>query len=291
MNRIFFVAILATLFFSACQDTNTTSTTVDTETKTASGFPYKFHIDEPGDTPREGERITFNVTRRFDDSIVYQSAQRGVPDVTMIPNAQQLGGRKKPPVFEMFEMMSVGDSASVYMNVDSLNSQLEPWQKEKDFLVFDIKMLKIENFKEKENAAATVTADLLAKYKDGSLKGIKTLSNGLKIHVVEEGKGEKPQAGDIVSAKYFGVLVSDGTMFDNSFKTGRDFSFPLGQGRVIKGWDTGFAELTPGTKAVLFIPGDLGYGAAGSPPKIPANAELAFYVEMVSVSNRNASNK
>jgi FKBP-type peptidyl-prolyl cis-trans isomerase len=69
-------------------------------------------------------------------------------------------------------------------------------------------------------------------------------------------------------------------MFDNSFQRGQTFPFTLGQNQVIKGWDEGIALLNKGAKAFLFIPGALGYGEAGSPPVIPANAELVFYVEL-----------
>ena len=87
----------------------------------------------------------------------------------------------------------------------------------------------------------------------------------------------------MASVHYYGV-TTDGNMFDNSFKAGRPYPVPVGQGRVIRGWDEGLPLLKGGSKAVLFIPGELGYGAAGSPPNIGPNAELIFYVEIAEVN-------
>ncbi|NOT37924.1 MAG: FKBP-type peptidyl-prolyl cis-trans isomerase [Saprospiraceae bacterium] len=121
----------------------------------------------------------------------------------------------------------------------------------------------------------------IADYKSGANKSqIITTASGLKYIVHETGTGPKPQVGQVVSTKYYGTLM-DGKMFDNSFERGQDLQFPLGQGQVIKGWDEGFALLPVGSKATFLIPSELGYGAAGSPPVIPANSELLFYVELV----------
>ena len=73
-------------------------------------------------------------------------------------------------------------------------------------------------------------------------------------------------------------------MFDNSLSRGMPFSFALGRGMVIPGWDEGIALLKEGGKAFLFVPPALGYGEAGSPPVIPANSELIFYVELEKVN-------
>ena len=96
----------------------------------------------------------------------------------------------------------------------------------------------------------------------------------------EEGNGEQLNPGEMVSVHYYGVLKSDGKMFDNSWKRGQEFQFQLGAGRVIRGWDEGVALLKKGSKATLIVPFALGYGAAGSPPSIPAEADLLFYIEV-----------
>ena len=99
-------------------------------------------------------------------------------------------------------------------------------------------------------------------------------------HLHEEGTGAQAEAGKTVSVNYYGALISNGERFDDSFSRGEEFSFPLGAGQVIKGWDEGIALMKEGSKATFFIPYQLAYGEAGSPPVIPTKADLMFYVEM-----------
>jgi peptidylprolyl isomerase len=89
------------------------------------------------------------------------------------------------------------------------------------------------------------------------------------------------QAGNEVTAHYTGKLL-DGTVFDSSVSRGQPFKFVLGQGKVIRGWDEGFATMRKGEKAILECKPEYAYGARGSPPKIPANATLRFEVELLS---------
>ncbi|KAK9827706.1 hypothetical protein WJX81_002560 [Elliptochloris bilobata] len=93
----------------------------------------------------------------------------------------------------------------------------------------------------------------------------------------------KAKAGDTVAVHYTGALT-DGTVFDSSIERGDPISFKLGQGQVIKGWDQGIAGMCLGEKRKLRIPASLGYGEAGSPPKIPGGATLVFDTELVSIS-------
>ena len=107
---------------------------------------------------------------------------------------------------------------------------------------------------------------------------IKTTDSGLQYEVIAQGEGESPKATNTVKAHYSG-WTTDGTMFDSSHARGEPSEFPLN--RVIKGWTEGLQLMKPGAKFLFQIPSDLGYGAAGSPPKIPANATLIFLVELV----------
>lgn len=100
---------------------------------------------------------------------------------------------------------------------------------------------------------------------------------------LEEGTGVQPQPGDVVAVHYVGTLV-DGTEFDNSYKRNDPITFPLGQGRVIKGWDLGIAKMRVGGRAKLVIPPELGYGARGAGGVIPPNATLHFEVALVGVN-------
>ncbi len=107
-----------------------------------------------------------------------------------------------------------------------------------------------------------------------------TTSSGLKYRILREGTGAKPTSADSVEVHYKGTL-DDGTVFDSSYDRGESISFPLLG--VIKGWTEGLQYVREGGKIELEIPGDLGYGRRGSPPKIPPNATLHFIVELIEV--------
>lgn len=103
--------------------------------------------------------------------------------------------------------------------------------------------------------------------------------SGLGIKILKEGQGTLPEQGRPVSVHYVGYL-EDGTKFDSSYDRNKPFSFTLGTGQVIKGWDEGIALLKKGTKALLRIPPDIGYGSSAR-GAIPANATLYFEVEVL----------
>lgn len=104
----------------------------------------------------------------------------------------------------------------------------------------------------------------------------------LKVIDIVVGTGAEAVAGKTVSVHYVGTLT-DGTKFDSSRDRGTPFSFLLGSGQVIKGWDEGVAGMKVGGKRSLVIPPELGYGAAGAPGAIPGNATLNFEVELLEV--------
>jgi len=107
-------------------------------------------------------------------------------------------------------------------------------------------------------------------------------ASGLEYIEVEPGTGAQAVSGKTVSVHYTGKF-QDGKVFDSSVSRGEPIKFPLGAGRVIKGWDEGIALMKEGGKAQLVIPPHLAYGESGAGGVIPPNATLVFDVELVSV--------
>jgi peptidylprolyl isomerase len=113
-----------------------------------------------------------------------------------------------------------------------------------------------------------------------------TTPSGLQYADTKEGTGASPKSGQICVMDYTGWLWENGAKgkkFDSSVDRGTPFEFPIGQGRVIKGWDEGVATMKVGGKRTLVIPPGLGYGSRGAGGVIPPNATLIFEVELIAI--------
>lgn len=105
----------------------------------------------------------------------------------------------------------------------------------------------------------------------------------LETKDLEEGSGATAKSGDRVSVNYVGVNYKNGKEFDASWDRGEPFTFTLGAGEVIPGWDQGVEGMKVGGRRELIIPPELGYGAAGAPPAIPPNETLVFVVDLEAI--------
>jgi peptidylprolyl isomerase len=113
---------------------------------------------------------------------------------------------------------------------------------------------------------------------------MQTTASGLQYDDTVMGSGKRAEAGRTVSVHYTGWLYENGAKgkkFDSSVDRNEPFEFPIGQGRVIRGWDEGVATMKIGGKRTLIIPPALGYGARGAGGVIPPNATLIFDVELL----------
>ena len=167
----------------------------------------------------------------------------------------------KDDTLKAIEIIRVGDAAKAFKS---------------DQAAFDALMGSIEERgKESELAAMEESMEQIK----GQWPDAITTPSGLKYVVVAEGTGETPAAGTMVKVHYTGKLL-DGTQFDSSVERGTPIDFPVGQGRVIKGWDEALLTMKKGEKRVLIIPASLGYGPSGRGP-IPPNATMVFDVELI----------
>jgi peptidylprolyl isomerase len=105
----------------------------------------------------------------------------------------------------------------------------------------------------------------------------------LVINDLEEGTGAEAKAGDEITVQYVGANFKTGKEFDSSWSRNEPFTFTLGEGFVIPGWEEGFEGMKVGGRRELVIPPDLGYGSTGSPPAIPPNETLVFVVDLEAV--------
>jgi FKBP-type peptidyl-prolyl cis-trans isomerase len=129
------------------------------------------------------------------------------------------------------------------------------------------------------------TKKVIEDFKSNKLgsKLVKT-SSGLQYLITKSGKGGKAESGSTVTVQYLGALMN-GDSFDDSFSRGMEpFSFKIGEGMVIPGWEEGLTYFREGDKGYIFIPSKLAYGEEAQGEAIPPNSDLVFYIEMEKVT-------
>ncbi|MEZ5154673.1 MAG: FKBP-type peptidyl-prolyl cis-trans isomerase [Solirubrobacterales bacterium] len=114
--------------------------------------------------------------------------------------------------------------------------------------------------------------------------------SGLESTDVVDGDGDIAETGDTVTVQYVGVDYETGEQFDASWDNGQPFTFKLGSGQVIPGWDQGVTGMKVGGRRELIVPPDLAYGAQGSPPAIGPNATLVFVIDLLDVKSGGSPN-
>ncbi len=167
-----------------------------------------------------------------------------------------------------------GDDTINSVEIIRVGAAAEAFQSDQE--AFDTLLTNFEkNRQERELAAMEAEQALISEQWPDAV----TTPSGLKYVVVEEGAGDSPQKGAMVSVHYTGKLL-DGRKFDSSYDRKQPIEFPVGSGQVIKGWDEALLGMKKGEKRVLIIPPNLGYGPSGRGP-IPPNATMVFDVELV----------
>ncbi len=296
---------LLALLGTACQtpSTNNTATVVGEvyevnynekgEPITAAGYPYEHHVANEGQRPVVGDRVSYHERIYQNDSVIYSTFLQNRPITSVLPSLDQLP-RPIPPDYDALLLMAVGDSLTVYQDLDSFDvNSLPNGVTNEDQFIYHIKMVniveknivdqEIATLKAREQSVRDSVADYVQRFGSGALASeLKTSKAGVEVLTLREGTGRKAESGNFVTVHYSGFL-KDLTNFDNSFKEAFPFTFRLDRGRVIMCWDDAIQNMAVGEQAILFIPYTLAYGVAGSAPKIPEKADLVFYVEILDV--------
>jgi len=259
---------------------------------TDSGLKYKFVERYKGRiAPDSGKLMSLRMTYGTEDTVFFNSKDIPAKVMVLPMKASAFPG----DFYEMMEMMHLGDSVVFYVDATSFFTKTAEYPEVPDFakdldeLLFHAKIMKIQTEEEievekeaklmemKENEAAIIT-----NYLSENNMHTEPNESGLYVIIEEEGSGPKPQKGDKVKVHYTGYLL-DGTKFDSSVDRDQPFEFPIGMGRVIKGWDEGIAMLSVGSKAKLIIPSSLGYGERGAGHVIGPYETLIFDVELLDI--------
>jgi len=235
--------------------------------KTDSGLEYVFTKMGTGKKATAGSRVSVHYVGKLEDGTQFDSSiDRGEPFEFELGAGRVIKGWD-----EGIALMKEGDKATFRIPPElgygkrGAGGVIPP----NATLIFDVELLK-------------VMPPINIKEFDVEGKVSSKTESGLEFVLVEEGSGTKAAAGNTVKVHYTGYLEV-GTVFDSSVKRDQPFSFILGMGRVIKGWDEGIALMKEGDKARLIIPPSLGYGERGAGGVIPPNATLIFDVELLEV--------
>ena len=285
---------------------------VDASFKKVKGVAFKILKDVPGKNAEIGGGLEFNLIAKCDTLVLGDSRMQngGKPVTVPVMDVKEIGQFQA-----VFPFLSAGDSVLIVISCDTIlktvpedqRKNLPPWLKSGNSVNINMAVVSVKSKEdmEKEQAAAQAAQAAAAKeaeanagkqveidnkilqdyFTKNKIKPTKTAS-GLYYTIKEEGKGPKITNGMTVSMNYTGKLM-DGTPFDSNmdpqFKHVEPFKFPVGGHQVIAGWDEGIALFNKGTKATLYIPSTLAYGARGAGGSIGPNAVLMFDVEVVDI--------
>lgn len=272
---------------------------------TEDGLMYRIIEDKSGDVhPQIGDYLQFHAKIKIGDSVVTNSYEVG--DGSPFPFVMNEVPYKAYFTYG-FKLLTVGDSAIFYTPVDTMRTyqQFDTWVKDTDTITYEVRLVSIQSKadfeadqKRKMDSMKRVMDSMNAIQigdDDKSLQDYFAKNNikpkktdlGVYYTIQKAGSGDNIKPGQAASVKYTGMLM-DGTKFDSnvdpSFGHTDPFQLVVGQGQVIKGWDDGLQMLKKGSKARLYIPSALGYGAMGSGDRIPPNANLIFDVEILDVT-------
>ncbi|PID88175.1 MAG: hypothetical protein CSB06_01670 [Bacteroidia bacterium] len=288
MNNKVIIAIFiaAAALFSACNESG------DGFSKNSDGLSYKFIGEQKkGKSPKTGDVVEFSVKYfTSNDSLLYNS-------VDFIPKIKvPLMDTATDGLFQAaLAMMSEGDSAHFLIPAKNFftktahGSPIPPYIKEGDHLKFHLKLHRVLTQEEAQDEEIKLALQkkaeeeqMIKEYLSVENIDVAPTESGLYIISLEKGKGKKAENEKTVEVHYTGTLLN-GQKFDSSLDRNEPFSFKLGMGNVIKGWDEAVATMRVGDKIKVLIPSDLAYGPKGAGATIPPFTPLLFEIKLLAV--------
>ena len=266
--------------------------------KTPSGLAYKIIKGDGKQKLKFGDIVKINATIKISprDSVIFSTGNH-LPEYVPVDTST----RQSHDFNEVLKLCSVGDSLIVVSQVDTLvkrnMAQYNGMLKRGDQIVTSMRILKAfsnrdeqakDQQAEVEKEKNREAADLANYLKKKGIKAEKT-QNGVYVELLNANAGEKPANGKQVTVNYRGSLLDNGKVFDSNMDTSfhhvQPFSFVLGAGQTIRGWEEGLLLIGKGGKGNIYIPSLLGYGPPGAPPAIPGYAPLKFEVEVTNIAD------
>ncbi len=253
--------------------------------KDKSGFYYQFHgdIHDTADQPQTGDLVGMLMSLRAGDSIL----------IPMMPNEMQMDSLYEGDMFAALRTMHVGDSATFILDgpkfFENMMNPAQEYTFGEDPLYLDVKLYGLMKKADFEKAKAEYEAQVNERKGqeaadiENYLKAnpaLKMTPKGYYLKSVKSGKGDKVEPLQTVKVHYTGRFT-DGTVFDSSVERGEPFSFTVGAGQVIPGWDAALSDMKVGDKVTILLPSELAYGEGtrGIPPYTP----LVFDIELLEI--------
>ena len=253
--------------------------------KDKSGFYYQFHgdIHDTADQPATGDLVGILMSMRAGDSLL----------IPMRPNEMMMDSLYEGDMFAALRTMHVGDSATfIFDGPKFFENMMNPGQEYEfgeDPLYLDVKLYGLMKKADFEKAKAEFEAQLanrkglekieIDEYLEKN-KDLKQTPIGIYVKNVKKGSGAKVEPLQTVKVHYTGRFV-DGTVFDSSVERGEPFTFTVGAGQVIPGWDAVVSDMKVGDKVTVLIPSELAYGEGSR--SIPPYSPLVFDIELLEI--------
>jgi len=277
------------------------------------GLLYDIHTDKDGPTIQPGDFVSANLVIKTDkDSVLQSSYETGRPIETPIPKPQSPGD-----IISGLLKLSEGDSATIKINADTMfKKQQRPPNFKGKYLVYVVKIEKVipkgklsdqvfqgrvaDYLKSEGDAIKKLEPALIKKYIEDNKLKVTTTADSLNYQITTPGSGPTPAVGDTVVVNYTGKFLKDGRVFDSSIREigvkaklkslemrpFKPIHIPVGERRVIRGWDEGLMLLNKGAKATFVLPSSLAYGAQGM-QEIGPYTPIAFDVELLAIIHPN----